>query len=484
MRLGPSESQHSPATGSSSAGHWWSTRTAFVLGLLILGIASLGVRYGVWRAASPVGITGDEVRYLRSAVQLQQGEGYGVGGVRDARWPPAQSFFLSLFLRASPASTDDARVVDSGSPIGPQLMLGALLALLTMVLGRELFDTRSGFLAGLLAAFYPTFIGYSHYFWSETLLVVLLTAALALAVRAAKTDRPIDAALAGLLFGAAGLTREIALLVAVGVSFWWLLTVTRTDRRRAAARVLLMLACSAIVVLPWTLRNHRLLDRFVPVSTGFWMGMREGNTLQAADWLHPDRQELTSFRSKMVSFSDEMEGVEYARQEAQQLIQQEQPTWIFKKLVRNSALLFSPDSFVFKKISRGSYGEPALWVVRFVLVSTLLAYLGVAIGGLFGIATSPDHGRRLLPIVILGIIAAVHILAQASSRYRLPAIPVLMVYAAAWATRGFPIARLSRRNLAICGLFLLILVGWCVPYFWDDAMTLWAAGTYVDPWRP
>jgi 4-amino-4-deoxy-L-arabinose transferase-like glycosyltransferase len=452
--------------------------------LILLAFLSLSVRFGTYWAVGPVDLTGDEVRYVRAASQLRQGDGYGVGGTRDARWPPAQSFFLSLFLSESRTSTPDFRSLDPRSLIGPQLALAALLALLTALLGRALFDSKTALLAGLLAALYPTFVGYSHYFWSETLLMVLTTAALILAIRAARNNRLLEAALAGLLFGVAGLTREIAVLLAVGTSIWWIVTVPRLDRRRATARALLMLVCSGIVILPWTVRNFRLLDRFVPVSTVFWMGMREGNTLQSENWLRPNRQQLTSFRAQMASFSDEWQGVEFAQREALELIQREQPTWIFKKLVRNSALLFGPDSFVFKKISRGCYGEPALWAVRLVLVSTLLAYLGIVIGGLFGITTSPDLRRRLLPVLVLSIIAVVHILAQASSRYRLPLMPLLMVYAAAWATAGFPLRRLSPRSLVACALCLAILLGWCVPYFWNDALALWSSGTYSDPWRP
>ncbi|NHZ73091.1 MAG: hypothetical protein GWP16_01310 [Nitrospirae bacterium] len=461
-----------------------SERGGLLLGLLILAVLSLGVRSGLYRAVSPVDLTGDEVRYVRAATQLHQGEGYGVDGVRDARWPPAQSFFLSLFLRDDSSSTQDPSPKDLRSLHQAQLVLGALLALATMVLGRELFDVRTGFLAGLIAAFYPTFLGYSHYFWSETLLLVLITAAFSLAIRAARSNSPIEAILAGLLFGAAGLTREIAIVLAVGTAIWWWVSVPESDRRRARARALLMLICTAVVILPWTVRNHRLLGRFVPVSTVFWMGMREGNTVQGKDWLRPDWQELSGFRRQLASFDEEMEGVDFAKAEAVQLIRQEQPTWIFKKLARNSSLLFSPDSFVLKKISRGSYGEPALWVVRLVLVAVLLSYLGISIGGLFGIASSRGRARRLLPILVFGIIATVHILAQASSRYRLPLMPLLMVYAAAWVSRGFPVRQLGRRNLAVCALCLLILVGWCVPYFWNDALALWESGTYVEPWRP
>ena len=478
------EAERLSSTGSPGARRSWLQGRGLVFGLLAVVILSLGARLGVYWAAGPVGLTGDEVRYVRAADQLHEGGGYGVGGRRDARWPPAYSFFLSWFLTENLSSILDLRAIDSRSLIAPQLALGTLLALLVMLLGRELFDSKSALLAGFLAAFYPTFVGYSHYFWSETLLLVLTTAALVLAIRAARNNGWLETVLAGLLFGAAGLTREIAILLVAGTGIWWSVTAPRVDRRKAAARALLMLACSGIVILPWTVRNYRLLNRIVPVSTVFWMGMREGNTLQGGNWLHPDRQALTSFRARMASFADEMEGVEFAREEALLLIEQEQPTWIFKKLARNTALLFSPDSFVFKKISRGSYGEPTLRIVRLVLLSTVLSYLAIAIGGLFGIATSPDPRRRLLPVMVLGVIAVVHIVAQASSRYRLPLMPLLVVYAAAWATGGFSLRRLSPRSLVACALCLGVLLGWCVPYFWDDAMALWGSGTYADPWRP
>jgi len=467
-------------------------RLGWALGLLLLTLLGWGVRTAVLDAVAPVQLTGDEAYYVGTAVQLAQGKGHGSGGLRHAYWPPAQSFFLSLFVDVERLDGRRTTPEQRRTLMEAEVLLGALLVTLIALLGGALFDRRTGLLAGLLAALYPTFIGYSHYLWAETLFLVLCTGAFLCLVLAQRRRSLPGAAAAGVLFGAAALTREIGLLLA-GASALWLLWVTRdgaatTWRQQLAPRALaqaaLLLSLCAAVILPWTVRNYLLLDRFVPISTVGWASIFEGNTF-GDNWLHPDHEALREFRRENASLSGEVERMEHTRREALREILEEQPLWLFKKLLRNTALLFSPDSFVFKKISRGCYSNLTRPRIRFTLVSTTGLYLLVLLAGLVGIAAVRGEGRRALPLLVFGVVLTLHVLANASSRYRLPLMPFLMVYAAYALSHGRAVlGQLSRPAALVCLALGLYALAWCAPYFAADAVSLWERGTYVLPNRP
>jgi len=348
-----------------------------------------------------------------------------------------------------------------------QVALGSLLVLLTALLGTALFDVRTGFAAGVLAAVSPALIAQSHYLWSETLFAVLITAALLGVVDLQRRPRWGLAASTGLAFGAAALTREIALLVAGVCAAWWVWTAQRHQRREALARGALMLGIALLVVLPWTARNYRLFGRLVPVSTVGWFAAAEGNALESPQWLLRKGPVQSAFHRDYFSLRDELQRLDFARRYALAKIAAEQPGWLAKKTIRNLALLLNPDSVLRMKIRRGAYGDRPPAVVRALLAASIPFYLALATAGVLGIAAACGPGRRSLPCLVLGAVALLHVVTNATPRFRIPWLPLLAVYAshAALGWRTLP-RRLSRGRAALALAALLFFFGVCVPYFY------------------
>jgi hypothetical protein len=147
--------------------------------------------------------------------------------------------------------------------------------------------------------------------------------------------------------------------------------------------------------------------------------------------------------------------------------------------------MFGPDSFLFKKISRNTYPGMPMATVRFLLVTTVTVYIATAVLGVLGIAITPDRRLRLLPCLVIGGVFLLHLLANASSRYRLPLMPLLIPYASYAIVRWREIrTRLAGRRWIAPAIILVWFFGLCVPYFAQDAVSLWVRGTYVDQWRP
>lgn len=443
--------------------------------LVLLGIAALAVslRVAAVELAPKILPYGDELNYIRTAVSLAEGRGHvdtGFGGperhsVARAAWPPGHPFVLSRFLEPGLARDSPYTVAVLTRLIESQLLLGTLLVLLTAWLGFELFGGRVALVAGGLAAIYPTWVAYSHYLWSENLFGVLLTGGLIALVRGARRASTGLLVLTGLIFGLATLTEEIGLPLAGVCGIWWVLFARGAPRRKRMAQAGLLLAVSVAVVLPWSVRNYRQLGRIVPVATNGWMALREGNTFSAGNWLYFDWSELGWFRATYFGMEDEGERMDFAREQALALIRAEQPAWIFKKLVRNTAQLLSPDSQIFTKLDLGAYGAVPLPVVRLLIVITVLSYVGLFTAGVLGVAATRDPALRVLPLLLTGAVLAIHVVAQSHARYRVPLMGLFMVYGAHAILSGRKeLLRSGPWTRLAVALVLAVFFALCVPY--------------------
>jgi hypothetical protein len=113
------------------------------------------------------------------------------------------------------------------------------------------------------------------------------------------------------------------------------------------------------------------------------------------------------------------------------------------------------------------------------------SYLLVALVGLAGVVVTPERRYRLLPLVIAGAVFALHVAAFTSSRHRLPIVALLIPYAAYAILHWRDIPRVFHgKRWIIPAVILVWFFALCVPYFFDDAASLWSRGTYVSPWRP
>lgn len=432
------------------------------------------LRLAVLELNPPGRLLGDEIYYVDVATQIANGRGHysSLYGMR-AGWPPLHPFFLSLFIEPGSAELAPA---DRRRLLRVQVALGTLLVAGTGLLAWALFDARTGAAAAGFAALHPTFVAYSHYFWSETLFALLVTLALASAVWARERGGLARAAATGVLFGLATLTREAGLLLALACAGWRLASAAAGRRRRAAARAALMLLCALASVAPWTLRNHARLGHLVPVSTAGWMGAREGNTLPASGWLDVDWDAWIDFRRTYFAVPDEIGRMQLARRQALALVREEQPLWIVRKLVRSTVFLFQPGSFLFFKIHGRGYVDLPLARVRLALLASLAAYAAMLLLAAASAPGAPGAGRRSFPVWVLSLGLCVHVFANASTRYRMPIEPLLIAYAARALAHPRATWRALRgtRWLALAAAAALLAAGGA--YFHADAVSLWQRG--------
>lgn len=207
----------------------------------------------------------DTLFYHSSATLMADGQGYAdFNGAPTARWPPAYTFLLSLLYRAFGADYLAGELFNA--------VIGAAAVPLLMLVALKVFGRREAIVAGALLAVFPGQVLYTEVLLAETLYATALLGVFALLCVLAPERRRTAVAI-GMAIGLATLIRgEGPLLLAIPLAAWW----PELSKRDLAKRFALVFCATALVIVPWTVRNAVVLDDFIPLSTNggttFWSG--------------------------------------------------------------------------------------------------------------------------------------------------------------------------------------------------------------------
>jgi hypothetical protein len=208
--------------------------------------------------------------YDFGARRIAAGLGYsdGAGGWHPwCHWPVGYSGLIAGMYKAFGHGTHVATIFNA--------FVGALVAVFTHRLARyELSEGRAR-AAGLLCALYPGLIIYSALVMTEPVSALALVVAGWLWVRYRRERPLLGAALFGVTIGLGTLVHPSLLAFAPAPLVLAGDTLRDSFRREQLKRSLgwaaIATACAFVPVLPWTLRNCRVMDRCTLVSTnGGW----------------------------------------------------------------------------------------------------------------------------------------------------------------------------------------------------------------------
>jgi len=349
-------------------------------------------------------------------------EGRSEGEVRPFYQAPLYPYFLAAIYRLAGHDYNAVRLV--------QVLLGALSVVFLAEVGRTLFGTTTGRIAGIGAALYGPFPFYEAQIMKSALGIFLLLAGLLLLLRGRGTAATL---VAGVLIGLTALVRENAILFAVAATIgigWGV-----RPGGASARRVLLFLAGVVIAIAPVTIRNAAVSGDFVLITSqggqNFYIGNSETarGTYTQLPFVRPDpRYEEPDFRAETVRRL----GREPAPSAISRYWYGEAFHWIREKpgdaagLFGRKALLFwnaleLPDNENFYYL-RDRFGSLRLFPITFGVIT---------IFGLVGLIASIRRFRELfvayagLMTVFAGLVAF-----YIFSRYRLAAAPFLILFAA------------------------------------------------------
>jgi 4-amino-4-deoxy-L-arabinose transferase-like glycosyltransferase len=309
-----------------------------------------------------------------------------------------------------------------------QCLFHAGTCILVFLIGRRLYNVRTGLLAGLFTAVHPMLLRYVADLQTETMLVFACTLAVWSAIRFYDRPTVANGVLLGVIGMLATLTKGIALPPVVAfLAVWFLISIYREGlTTKAVSAALAVVLSMAVVVAPWTYRNYRVSGgRFVLLTPGasdaFLRGYiftrLEFATLKLPPYTYAENESNAMFRriareAKTQWELDEIVDEANNKAEAKRMIAEHPLDTVRKCLVGLLTFWYEMTSFTNS------------------LVSALLA-LGSWILALIGWRRAHSEGRPswllLLPIAVTNLVVAVLI---PLGRYSVPILPCLAVLAA------------------------------------------------------
>jgi len=211
----------------------------------------------------PIHLEGDAVEYDEIAKGILTGEGFVT-----VHRPPLYPLFLALLYYLYNYSFFAVWLFQS--------LLSSLTCVILFLLGKRVFNSFVGIIAGAIAAFYAPLIFYSGMLYSETLFFFLFS--LLLLAIANFLPNLKNMILVGLLFALSALTRPEVLLF---LPFWWISALLERKRLRKEVINSLAIATGAtfLFIAPWTVRNYLVYKDFVFISTRFGENLYVGSDL-------------------------------------------------------------------------------------------------------------------------------------------------------------------------------------------------------------
>jgi 4-amino-4-deoxy-L-arabinose transferase-like glycosyltransferase len=242
--------------------------------IAVILIVALALRIGeVQRTNSSYRPINDAGSYLSLASDvahtgdypLSHRPGSGAAGTRgpSAYFAPGYPYLLALVDLIDGHSTPRDGAIHPARIA--QAVLGTITVALVGLVALELFGATAALIALILAAVYPVAIGLAGTLVAENLLTPLVLAAVYAGLRVRRAARARSAyawiAGAGVLTGLATLTHENAAVIVLP-----LIAAVWGRPTRSFAAPALLIATTALTILPWTIRNAEVMHRFIPVS--------------------------------------------------------------------------------------------------------------------------------------------------------------------------------------------------------------------------
>ena len=434
--------------------HWgWA---AVGIGVLAL---SLRLVHAFQMSASPLFTMPavDAATYAEQAASLAEGNWLGRG--QGPFWqPPLYPYFLGVIKLAF---SESFYYVSRFA----QALIGSLTCALLYLVGRRLFGLGVGFIGGLIAAVYGPLIYFDARLLPAGLATFFTLVSLLLLMRAVERPARSIFVVAGFALGLASLTAAILAALIPGVVIWlvyWL-------RKNAAPTVVTFLLGAVLTIAPVTLRNYTIGGDFVPISYNGGVNFYIGNNANAEQMLAlrpgweweelvalPLREGITRPSAKSLFFYRQaLEYMQNAPFDYMRLLAAKTAQfWRGDEIERNQEMYY------WRKYSSVLAGTLWKWGVAFPfgLVSPF-ALLGL-------IVYIRRQGFALPVLFVLGYSFAV-ISFFVAARYRLPIVPLLILFAAyggnwlyaRWCQRSLRQALLPTAVFAL----LVLLVNWDLP---------------------
>jgi 4-amino-4-deoxy-L-arabinose transferase-like glycosyltransferase len=401
--------------------------------LLLIGLV---VRLVIlWRFAGIGVAIVDEQHYDQLAVSIvERGEfAFAPGQLTSIRPPLYPAVVAGVYSVAGVQNYQAVRAL--------QIAMSLATTCLVYLLARRLYNERVALVAAAIHCFYPSLLGAGALVLTEIQFTLLVLGFLVLVERYLSTSSRWALAGAGVVLGLAALTRSaLWLFPPVAVMFILVLGTDRTWLGRIASSAALVVAFAAVLA-PWTIRNTRLQQTFTTVDVMGGRNVMMGN-YEHTPWHRPWAAiDMDGEQAWHRVLSKHHGGFAGKTQGQIDKLAMKYALGYMAAHPLETLQLSSAKFFHFWQLERelvagakqgfwGPISTPTLLLLAAVILG---AYVATIVLGIFGFALVPPQNWRmqLFLLLLTAYVTALHCVAFGHSRYHLPLMPILMIYAAA-----------------------------------------------------
>lgn len=429
--------------------------------ILLLG-AVLRLGLWLWFQDRPIEVW-DEKDYNTLAVGLvERGEFSLVPGQSMSPRPPLYPTAVAgVYLLCGVENYQAVRFL--------QACLSLLNVVLLYRLGSEVYSRRAGLWLAGLYCFYPSLLAYNNLLLTEVLFTFLLCAGCYLLIHALQRQQLRWLPATGVVLGLAALTRSVLWLFppVLGV---FLLFAWRGSLRQRVLAAILQLAAFAVTLAPWAIRTTRVEETFIPIDTmggrNFMMGNYRHTPLYRSwdaislegeeSWHHEVHAQHPPSERRTQGQLDKLalrHGIQFVLAN---------PGLTLKRDLVKCAQFWGLERELVAGAAQGYFGKtsgPALIALTLVICG---GYAGAMLLGVFGAVQTPPSDRRIqwFLLLVIAFVCGIHTVTFGHSRYHLPVVPLILVFAATACAHARLIwQRGRRRSLWIAVGLSLVFVG-------------------------
>lgn len=384
----------------------------------------------------------DSAYYDAWAMRVAQGQGYGPMPFYMA---PLYPYVLAVVYAVAGHSLSLIYILQS--------ILGLANLLLVYVLASRAFGRRSGLIAMVLMTAYAPMVYLETKLLTETLAITLNLASLLFLMRALRRPTITGFGLAGITFGLSALCRPSALLMAILIGAWLLILVLRSKSGMRLGHVLALGVGIMLAILPVTARNYVVGGDFALITTNGGLVFAQANNPGAngvsaavsgftGSILTQQEEEMTLAAKVLGHTVTPSESSSYWLGRGLDFIRSEPVK--FARLI-GLKLVWSLHNRE-ADCSYNVYLEATLVpILRFLAVPFFLL-AGLSLFGLIVARRDADsHQLSILVLYAVSVFLSLLIF-SVSSRYRVPAIPIMCALA------GYGLSQIAKRTVLAIGM--------------------------------
>ena len=306
------------------------------------------------------------------------------------------------------------------------VLLSTTLILSAFYTAKNLFSVTVAKYTAIILALWPNLIAYNLLLNSDLLFTSLFSVLILLLTQKKYTS--LNLFFMGLIFATATLTRSTLALYFLMI--FTAIYYKNKKRSNLIKKLLIFLLGSLLIFSPWWIRNYKVFDRFVPLSTNggfnFWLAnvqLPEGNnpSNESIKW---SKDELSI--SKM-GYRLGFQGIK------------NNPMQFIKQIPVKTINLFITDISGFKWIKEGMDEKYHPKINLLIALSQIfyMLIMSIAIMGIWvSIKKYPKFDNQMILLTLLYWIFF-HLVFFGKDRYHLPLIPIFAIYASLFINKIF-----------------------------------------------